>query len=58
MLDQELKEELVVQQLEIGKAVERYSYRHRPEKGKLRIRRETHHIVWSSNQSASELISK
>ncbi|KAK8405210.1 hypothetical protein O3P69_001643 [Scylla paramamosain] len=56
MLETEIKEELVVQRLEKGTAVKRYSYRHRPEEGTLRIRRETHHIIWTVSQNTSEII--
>ncbi|XP_071536476.1 1-phosphatidylinositol 4,5-bisphosphate phosphodiesterase gamma-1 isoform X2 [Panulirus ornatus] len=52
-----LKEtELVAQQLESGKAVRRFSYQHRPETGKLKIRRETSHIIWTGAQIACEII--
>lgn len=48
--------ELTSQQLESGKAVRRFSYRHRPENGKLKIRRETSHIIWTGAQNACEVI--
>lgn len=49
-------EEQVVQRLEKGTAVKRYFYKHRPEDGTLKIRRETHHIIWSVSQNSSEII--
>ncbi|XP_042242315.1 1-phosphatidylinositol 4,5-bisphosphate phosphodiesterase gamma-1-like isoform X2 [Homarus americanus] len=48
--------ELMAQQLESGKAVRRFSCRHRPETGRLKIRRETGHIIWTRSQNASEII--
>lgn len=56
MLEQERSEELIVQRLETGTAVDRFVYKHRPESGILKIRRETHHLIWTSNQNASDVI--
>lgn len=58
MMDPEQEAEMVLVQLERGTAVERYHYKIRPECGSLRIRRETHHIIWINQQQAKEIISK
>lgn len=56
MLEQERSEELIVQRLEKGTAVDRFLPKHKPESGILKIRRETHHLIWSCNQNASDVI--
>lgn len=56
MLEEERSGELIVQRLEKGTAVDRFFYKHKPESGLLKIRRETHHLIWTSNQSASDVI--
>ncbi|KAK7073766.1 phosphatidylinositol phospholipase C activity protein, partial [Halocaridina rubra] len=48
--------EITAQELETGKAVKRFSHRHRPENGKLKIRRETGHIIWIGSTGTSEVI--
>lgn len=50
--------ELIAQQLEVGKAVRRFSHRHRPESGRLKIQRETSHIIWEVTQNSCEVISE
>ncbi|XP_068228881.1 1-phosphatidylinositol 4,5-bisphosphate phosphodiesterase gamma-1 isoform X1 [Palaemon carinicauda] len=47
---------LTAQQLESGKAVKRFTHRHRPESGQLKIRRETGHIIWVGSAGSSEII--
>ncbi|ROT84771.1 putative 1-phosphatidylinositol 4,5-bisphosphate phosphodiesterase gamma-1 isoform X1 [Penaeus vannamei] len=49
-------EEATARDLERGKAVRRFSHRHRPEHGTLKIRRETGHIIWVGAQGVREVI--
>lgn len=47
-----LKMEAIISKLERGSAVVRFSYRKRPEKKTLLLRRETNQILWSRSTSS------
>ena len=58
VIDDFEEKETVASKLENGTAVRRFCIRRRPEQGKIKIRRETGHIIWHGSQTGKELISK